>query len=180
MLFDRIYDHVDYRGAVELLLPTLRQHAPDARRLLDVACGSGRHLEYLAESFDVEGLDLDEALLAMAATRVDNSRFHHGDMRSFNLGATFDVITCLHYSIAYVETVEGLVAAFEHFARHLNPGGIAAIEPWVDESRLYEPRPVTNAIDLDSDSPLIRMYTPRRVGAVVVHDVHLLLSLIHI
>jgi 2-polyprenyl-3-methyl-5-hydroxy-6-metoxy-1,4-benzoquinol methylase len=35
-------------------------------RLLDVACGTGLHISYLKQHFQVQGLDLDEQLRAIA------------------------------------------------------------------------------------------------------------------
>lgn len=52
-------------------------------------------------------------------------------MRTFDLGRTFDAITCLFSAIGHAGSVEGLEAAVYTMARHLNPGGVLLVEPWL-------------------------------------------------
>ena len=57
--YDRIYAFKDYAGEVEKILSIVeRELQADGRRLLDVACGTGLHLERLKAHFEAEGLDL--------------------------------------------------------------------------------------------------------------------------
>jgi dTDP-3-amino-3,4,6-trideoxy-alpha-D-glucopyranose N,N-dimethyltransferase len=129
--YDKIYAFKDYRTEVESLVSLLGDRLPKERpTLLDVACGTGHHVEVLKEVFDVEGLDLDPVLLDMARQRCPGIPFHHGDMTDFWLGRTFDVVTCLFSSIGYVKTLDNLARAVTCMARHLRPGGLLAIEPW--------------------------------------------------
>jgi SAM-dependent methyltransferase len=99
--------------------------------LLDVGCGTGRHLAHLHEHYTAEGLDLDEQLLRIARERCPDAAFHHGDMTGFDLGKRFDALTCLFSAIGYVRTEDGLRRAIASFARHLRPGGVAVVEPWL-------------------------------------------------
>jgi ubiquinone/menaquinone biosynthesis C-methylase UbiE len=98
--------------------------------LLDVACGTGRHLEFLREHYAVMGLDLEPGLLDLARQRCPGVEFYQADMLDFDLGELFDVITCLFSAIGYVKTVERLGQAVSTMARHLKPGGLLVIEPW--------------------------------------------------
>jgi SAM-dependent methyltransferase len=108
----------------------IRSRVPDARTLLDVACGTGRHLELLSDGYRVEGLDLDAQLLAVARERLPSVPLHSGDMRDFELGRRFDVVTCLFSSIGYVRDDDELDRAIAAMARHLSPGGLMVVEPW--------------------------------------------------
>ncbi len=129
-LYDAVYSFKDYAGEAARLRTLIEERAPRAQTLLDVACGTGKHLAELRAWYDVEGLDLDENLLAIARERLDGVRLHAADMTSFELGRRFDVVTCLFSSIGYVGTVERLHAALAAMARHLEPEGILVIEPW--------------------------------------------------
>ncbi|MFC0112341.1 class I SAM-dependent DNA methyltransferase [Kibdelosporangium aridum] len=102
-----------------------------ASSLLDVACGTGSHLEHLAGMFDrVEGLDLSEQMLEKARKRLPSVPVHCGDMRDFTLGTTFDAVICMFSSVGYLADCDELDSAMASFARHLNPGGVIVVEPW--------------------------------------------------
>jgi len=130
-LYDLEYSFKDYAGESETIERIVRERSPGATTLLDVACGTGKHLEHLRASFDCEGMDIDEGLLRVARDRVPDVPLHQADMRDFDLGRRFDVITCLFSAIGFVGSPDGLAAAAHMFARHLNAGGVALVEPWL-------------------------------------------------
>lgn len=130
-LYDAIYASADYPRQVEKLRGLIAERNPGARTLLDVACGTGLHLDQLRDHFDVEGLDLDPAMLKVARQRLPGVTLHEASMADFRLERNFDVITCLFSSIGYAGSVENLNAAVGMMARHLNPGGLLFVEPWI-------------------------------------------------
>lgn len=99
--------------------------------LLDVGCGTGRHIEHLREWYTCEGLDVDRAMLAVAQKRLPGVTLHCQDMIGFNLEHRFDAVVCLFGTIGYVPNVRLLEQTLETFYRHLKPGGVAIVEPWV-------------------------------------------------
>ena len=86
---------------------SIRTHKPDAATLLDVACGTGAHLVHFARKYRVEGIDVSEEQLAVARARLPGVELHLGDMTTFDLGRTFDAVTCMFSSIGYVGSLEG-------------------------------------------------------------------------
>jgi ubiquinone/menaquinone biosynthesis C-methylase UbiE len=65
--YDKIYSFKDYRAEAQYLTAVIDQNLRSGGdRLLDVACGTGRHIEHLKTSFAVEGLDISEELLELA------------------------------------------------------------------------------------------------------------------
>jgi SAM-dependent methyltransferase len=130
-LYDLEYSFKDYAGEVAKLERIVAERNPTARTLLDVACGTGRHLEHLRTRFECEGTDLDGGLLDVARLRVPGVPLQQADMRDFDLGRQFDVVTCLFSAIGFVGGLDGLAATARAFARHLNPGGVALVEPWL-------------------------------------------------
>ena len=60
--YDTIYLAMkDYRAEADTLTAFVHQYSRSpGNLLLDVACGTGLHLSYLKQHFQVEGLDLDE------------------------------------------------------------------------------------------------------------------------
>ena len=131
--YDAVYSDKDYEGESEQLASLIRKWVPEAKTLLDVACGTGRHLEHLAQSsgFDCTGVDLDHEMLAIARERVPAAIFHAGDMCDFALDIEYDVVTCLFSSIGYARTVERMNRAVANMASHVLSGGILVVEPWI-------------------------------------------------
>jgi SAM-dependent methyltransferase len=130
--YDAIYEaKKNYRAEAERIHQLIQQANPGARTLLDVACGTGLHDQYLAEWYELQGLDLSEAQLAIACRRLPHITFHGADMTDFNLGLKFDAVTCLFSAIGYLATIEQLRAAINRMAHHLNPGGVIIVEPWL-------------------------------------------------
>lgn len=131
-LYDVIYHWKDYAAESEKLHAIIQQYKQAAgNRLLDVACGTGKHLEHLRGWYTVEGLDLDAELLKVAAERLPDVPLREGDMLDFDLGRSFDVVTCLFGSVAYSGTLARLRAAVANMARHVAPGGLLIIEPFL-------------------------------------------------
>ncbi len=139
--YDTIYSFKDYAAEADLVARYIRASAPDAATLLDVACGTGLHLEQLRRNFLVEGLDLDPELLAIARERNPDVTFYEADMRDFDLGKTFDAVTCLFSSIGYMHELDDLGRAIATMARHLSPGGVLVVEGWFTPDA-FEPRHV--------------------------------------
>jgi SAM-dependent methyltransferase len=52
-------------------------------------------------------------------------------MVNFSLGKQFDAVTCLFSAIGYAKTTGKLNQTVQSIARHLRPGGVALIEPWL-------------------------------------------------
>jgi ubiquinone/menaquinone biosynthesis C-methylase UbiE len=131
--YDAIYSFKDYAAESERVHELVVARKPDARTLLDVATGTGKHLEHLRRRFEVEGLDLSAQQLAIARERLGpDAPLHEGDMTSFELGRRFDAVTCLFSSIGMVRELEAMQRAVATMARHLEPGGVLLVEPWLE------------------------------------------------
>jgi len=133
--YDKIYAAIgkDYADESEKICEYVSSYKQaSGKKLLDVACGTGVHLEHLIKHFDCQGLDLEVEMLEIAASRLPDITFHHGDMRVFNLNERFDVITCLFSSIGYMQNVEELNQAIDTIAKHLVSGGVLLVEAWLN------------------------------------------------
>jgi SAM-dependent methyltransferase len=130
--YDLIYSTFkDYVREAAQIAKLLRQINPQCRTILDVACGTGEHARLLsAESFVVDGLDLDAALVHIASNKHPAGRFFEADMSDFHFPHRYDAVLCLFSSIGYLRTLDRVEAALTCFREHLAPGGVIVIEPW--------------------------------------------------
>ncbi|MDO8434060.1 MAG: class I SAM-dependent methyltransferase [Candidatus Binatus sp.] len=135
--YDAIYSWKDYAKEAQLLLEFIARHRKSTgNRLLDVACGTGAHIAFLKDAFSIEGLDLDDNMLAIARSKHPELVFHHGDMIDFDLPDKFDVVVCLFSAIGYVRKPALLNKAIANMARHLVPGGVLIVEPWLTPEKV--------------------------------------------
>jgi SAM-dependent methyltransferase len=112
------------RREVDFLLRTL--HLSPGSRLLDVACGYGRHAAELSRrGFHVVGVDLSRSMLAEARRRFREGprlRFVRADMRRLDFAVEFDAVFSFFTSFGYFTPGQNQ-AVLRRMARALRPGG---------------------------------------------------------
>jgi SAM-dependent methyltransferase len=103
--------------------------AQGGERVLDMACGTGRHSHELARrGFDVVGVDISPDLLAIAEADAEaeslSASFIAADLRKLDFDQEFDFVLNLNDgAIGYFETEEENHRTFEVIAAALRPGG---------------------------------------------------------
>jgi SAM-dependent methyltransferase len=120
----------DYAAEAAWLRAAYRNVAAGSSRLLDVACGTGRHLAQLRNEFAVEGLDAEPAMIAIARERLPDVPLHVARMQDFSVDGRFAVVQCLFSSIGYVADEAELDVTIARFAKVVEPGGLLVVEPW--------------------------------------------------
>jgi ubiquinone/menaquinone biosynthesis C-methylase UbiE len=173
--YDALYHFKDYTTAAEQLHRLIQQHHPGAQTLLDVGCGTGRHLEVLKSFYRVEGLDINPDLLRLARQRCPDVRLHESDMVGFELDSVYDVVTCLFSSIGYVKTPARMEAAIASMARHLRPGGMLFLEPWFSPEKYWVGKVTANFVD-QPELKIAWMYTSEIQDQVSIFDIHYLVG----
>lgn len=130
--YDAFYRESDYAWEAAELTRLIRARRPGATTLLDVGCGSGRHLGHLHAAFSCTGVDVDASALALARSRLPREvRLQRADMTTLDLGRRFDAVTCLFSAIGYAATLSKLRETVSRLAGHLAPGGVLVVEPWL-------------------------------------------------
>ena len=117
----------DYVEETDLLAELIKGHSKIAvKKLLHLGCGAGGNDYAFKRHFDVTGVDIAEGMLEVAKQVNSEVVYHLGDMRTVELGESFDAVT-IPDSIGHMTTVEDLRAAINTSRKHLNPGGVLLI-----------------------------------------------------
>jgi SAM-dependent methyltransferase len=99
------------------------------RRLLDVACGTGKSfLPLLARGYDVMACDISPRMVQVARAKAPEVDISVWDMRSLPRLGEFDLITCLDDAVNYLLDVDELDAFFAGVARNLARNGVLAFD----------------------------------------------------
>ena len=138
--YDAIYYRADvYETESNVVSHLIEKHSRSPnRKLLDVACGTGTHIEFLLRNYHVFGLDLSEEMLQVERAKHPDVCFYNASMTDFNIQQRFGAIICLYGSIGFVQTVENLQKTLKTFAAHLDVGGVLVLVPWSNREEFSE------------------------------------------
>jgi len=174
--YDLIYSFKNYRKEANRIKALVSKYKESKENeLLDVACGTGHHLNYLKDAFSCTGVDISPEILEVAKKNAEGVAFEEADMSTMNLGKRFDVITCLFSSIGYVKTYSNLRRTINTFARHLKKGGIMLIEPWFTKSTYMVGSPHISTYD-GKEIKIARLNISEIRGNLSVMDMHYLIA----
>jgi ubiquinone/menaquinone biosynthesis C-methylase UbiE len=140
-----------------------------------VACGTGQHIAHWLAHYTVTGLDIEPNLLAVARQRNPAAAFVEGDMVAFDLGQSFDVVTCLFSAIGYVKTLDRLLLALQGMRRHVKPGGVLIVEPWFAPEQWHPGGVHANFVD-QPGLKIARMSISEQDGRISRNDMHFLVG----
>jgi SAM-dependent methyltransferase len=122
------HDEAEAQKFIQCLLTCLKP--PEGCRMLDVACGRGRHSRFLASlGFDVTGIDLSFDSIAYARQfEKENLHFYQHDMRMPMWIHYFDYAFNFFTSFGYFATRREHDDAVRTIATSLKPGGTALFD----------------------------------------------------
>ena len=154
------YDHVElyqHRPDIDFYTALATEHGGP---VLELGCGTGRVLLPTARAgVEIAGLDLSASMLAVCRSKLAQEppevqsrvRLHHADMRSFDLGRRFGLVTIPFRPFQHLVTVEEQMACLACAHRHLEPGGVLALDVFNPSlRRLVDPKYLQES---DDDQP---------------------------
>jgi SAM-dependent methyltransferase len=128
--YDVLTKDADYDWWWSALLPLAEAAGVTGRRVLDVACGTGKSLEpLLAAGWSGVGVDASSGMLELARAKLGQEvpLLEH-DMRDLPALGEFDLICALNDSINYLLDEQELIDTFRGFRRNLAPGGVVVFD----------------------------------------------------
>lgn len=140
--YDLLYQDKDYAGEAQYISSLLRRFLPQAKALVELGSGTGRHAALLAgDGYSVHGVELSLEMLEQAqdlAGRHKGLMFSQGDIRSVRLGRRFDAAISLFHVISYQTTNLDIIQSFRTAREHLHAGGIFLFDCWYGPCVLTE------------------------------------------
>lgn len=105
-------------------LAQVAARAPAPAAVLDLGCGGGEPIArwFLEQGYTVTGLDAEPSLLALCRQRFPGATWRQADMRTLDLGRTFEVLVAWD-SFFHLEHADQR-ALFPRFREHLAVGGV--------------------------------------------------------
>jgi SAM-dependent methyltransferase len=173
--YDKIYSFKDYKRESLTITSLIMKHAPQAKTLLDVGCGTGKHLKYFKTRFTCAGVDILPQFVKIARKHNPELRIYQRDMIRLDLPGSYDAITCLFGSIGHVRTIANLNRTIASMARLLAPGEVLVVEPWFTPKRWHG----DSVYGLFVDEPRLkisRVNTSKTMGRQSVMEMHYLVS----
>ncbi len=132
-----LYDHIGpYQNRPDINFFVEAAHKSGGP-VLEIGCGTGRVLVPTArEGIEIVGLDLSPHMLQICRSRLDHeapevkarAKLVEADMRDFDLGRRFKLITTPFRPFQHLTTVEDQIACLRSIHRHLEPKGLLILE----------------------------------------------------
>jgi SAM-dependent methyltransferase len=128
--YDALTKDADYDWWWSALLPLAEAAGLPGRRVLDVACGTGKSLEpLLAAGWSGIGVDASSGMLELARAKLGpDVALLERDMRDLPVLGEFDLICALNDAINYLLDERELMETFRGFRRNLAPGGVVVFD----------------------------------------------------
>jgi len=125
-LFSAPQDYAEEAAFFARLLTDSCDPAP--RTVLELGSGGGNNAFHLKRSFEMTLVDRSPQMLAVSRALNPECAHREGDMRTVDLGRTFDAVF-IHDAIMYMTSGADLDAAIRNAYRHCRAGGVALLVP---------------------------------------------------
>ena len=162
--YDLLYRDKDYPGEAAFIGRLLQAHLgavhPPELRVLDLACGTGRHSRELAQlGYHMAGSDLSadmiEVARAVAAEQKLAIAYHTERFQTCaRIGQPFDAVIAMFAAIDYLIDAADLTLALNNIKSLVRPGGVFIFDFW-------------------NGNAVISDYSPRRVKSVEENDLRM-------
>ena len=124
--YDSLTAHHNYEDVADMIEGILDRHGHPGRRMLDVACGTGKSfLPLVKRGYEVTACDISPEMLELARAKAGGAvDLAVADMRSLPAFGEFDFVTCLDEPINYLLETGDVDRTFASVAANLRPGGL--------------------------------------------------------
>lgn len=122
--YDLFYAHKSYEHETNFLKEIIK----DRKKVLDLGCGTGIHMQLLEEQgYQVDGLDLSQNMLDIAKTRTKGN-LYLGNLLDYALENKYEAIISMFAVFNHLRDYEELEKGILHWFSHLQEKGILIID----------------------------------------------------
>lgn len=141
-LYDELMDEAPYDQWLEFFEKQKCKYLPNAKRIMDLACGTGEVTLRLHErGYHVVGVDLSEEMLSVAQNKAFQKGFHipfyHQDMAQLEGLEGFDAVVIFCDSLNYLMSEKQVRSTFHRVYNALRDEGLFIFD-------VHSPHKITN------------------------------------
>lgn len=165
--YNLLYHDKDYTAEAAFIDGLIARYAcgPTKQlRLLDMGCGTGRHLLALADLgyTDLSGNDVSADMISIArqdanAAKRNISYYNHFFQEAFRIPGKFDVVTALFSAVNYIVNCKEQLQSFGIIHSLLNPGGLFLFDYWNGHAVVRDYSPVRVLQKQQNGTEIIRI-----------------------
>jgi len=142
--YDILHWDKDYDSECDFLEDIFKKYSQGPiRSILDLGCGTGRHILILRKrGYEVTGVDFSPKLIEIAKKKIGNKKrkinFILGDIRKINIKRKFDAVISMFGVMSYQITNQDITSIFKKANNYLNKGGFFIFDCWFGPAVLFQ------------------------------------------
>lgn len=161
--YDLFYANKNYAAETEFILDLSTRFGLMPKTLLDMGCGTGRHLEELVKhQIKCDGFDKSPEMLLHAKQRLpgNNVTLTKANLTDFENGKKYDLVISMFSVFGYLIDNRQLLAGLHTAYKHLLPGGLFIFDGWYGPAVLAQkPKHIKHEYRYGQDT-IVRKATP--------------------
>ena len=139
--YDLYYADKDYSAEADFVLELASRFGVKPRTLLDMGCGTGRHLEeFVKRGLKCDGFDLSAEMLSQCRKRLAGVGVEllEGNIIDFENSKQYDLVVSMFAAMGYLSENDHVIAGLHTARKHLRPGGIFIFDGWFGPAVLVQ------------------------------------------
>ena len=162
--YDLVYASKDTAGEVDYIASLVNRYLPNARRVIEFGCGTGRHMKGLrGKGYETVGIDSSIEMLEVAR-KEKNGEVFLGDIRDAHLDQVFDVGLSIFHVMSYLIQDQDLEKAIKNVGEMIRDGGLLIFDFWYKPCVLKHGAKKKSLRAEDSDLVVTRKTSPTDHG----------------
>lgn len=178
-VYDLIYSDKAYDLETTFVVNQLRKHYHSGSSLLDIGCGTGKHLiQFLNMGMDAYGIDSSPEMIAIARKKYPEfeSHFRVSEDRNSFSAKSFDYVVSLFHVLSYQVSEKDVKLYFSSIGRHMHDRSVGLFDYWYSPAVRKNGTRQTKKEFVVNSEKIIRTATPEPANDPSVINVQLMIE----